>query len=210
MSVTEYPPAGPPRDPSEPIPPLQTTAPGGNGAPPFQQAEQAWQPPPDNGAGPVGGPTTTSPPLPRDMMTFEVDFTADVDQPIPFAIHFRNDRTGLDEVHEFTAVGDAGAAGPLAVASLVRYDPNGKTLVDLNALKTFFARVLIEGLPAEGDEPAVPSDYERLLALLDRRDLKVPMDTLVAIFNALMQRYSGRPLEPQASSRVVRRSTGRS
>lgn len=135
-------------------------------------------------------------PVSREAKVFE--FAFEESETKPFVLVFRNETQGTTEQHTFEALTDTGAGGMLAVSSLIRYDPRGRQMVDLNAMLTFFERVLVEG------------DYERMKTLLDRRDLVISMDQLGEIFNWLVEGYGGRPTRPSSGSATSRQARGRS
>lgn len=134
--------------------------------------------------------------LPANVKVFEVAF--EEEETRPFALLVTNKTKGREELHQFEAVGDAGAGGMLAVSSLVRYDARGRQLVDLNAMLVFFERVLVE------------EDFDRLKDLIDRRDITIKMEKLSEVFNWLMEEYTGRPIQPSSDFAGSRRSGGRS
>lgn len=135
-------------------------------------------------------------PVRAEAKVFEIAFE-DADTK-PFALVFKNTTKGTTERHDFEALADTGAGGMLAVSSLIRYDPRGRQLVDLNAMLTFFERVLVEG------------DFDRLRELIDRRDLIISMDQLSEVFNWLLEGYTGRPTPPSSASATSRQARGRS
>jgi len=132
---------------------------------------------------------------PRELKVFLVS-QGDLKQPIkiPIQIEYSDDRE--PELHEFMAVGDAGAGGMLSMMKLVRWDPKGRQIVDLTAMMSFFERVFM------GD------DFKRLEELVDRKDVVIPMETLGEIFNGLLEEYTGRPLEPSGPSTTSSRAIG--
>ena len=134
--------------------------------------------------------------LPEGMKVFTVAFEEKPTR--PFALVFQNETSGQEEIHQFEAVGDAGAGGMLAVSSLIRYDSKNRQLVDLNAMLVFFERVLVEG------------DYDRFVEVVrDRPDLVISMEQLSEVFNWLMEEYTGRPTQPSSDSASSRQSGGR-
>ena len=129
-------------------------------------------------------PRRALPPLPDAMLTFETTFTAK--PPIPFKIVAAvepSERGGLPgrEEHVFWAEGDPGAGGIMAMSGLVHWDATGKANIDLNAIKAFFQRVLID------------DGYDQFVELLDRRDVQIQMELLSDITDKLMRKYTGRP-----------------
>ena len=120
---------------------------------------------------PVAAPTP-----PGDMLTFEVAYAPK--PPIPFQLTVQT-ADGGTETHTFTAIGNPGAGGQLAIAAFVKYREDGKQVLDLSALLRFFNRVL-----------ASEDDYNRLYALVDRKDVTFDMDVLGGIYAALIEKYS--------------------
>jgi hypothetical protein len=135
---------------------------------------------------PPGATPATSvidPPRHRKVKVFDVS-VAPAAETLAFALRFTIEATGQTEEHTFEAQRDAGAGGTFAISGIVRYTDRGEQIIDLNAMTSFFKRVLI------------PGDYDRLRDLMDRRDLTVPMDKLGEVFQWLMEEISGRPTEP--------------
>lgn len=123
--------------------------------------------------------------------------------PYPFALQFlvvdeRGVPTGEMEEHTFEASAYPGAGADFAASEIVKWDKaTGMRGVDLNGIKVFLARVLPTG------------DLERFAALLDRKDVAVPMEALGELYKWLVEEYAGRPTMQSSRSSDGRRRTGK-
>jgi hypothetical protein len=150
---------------------------------------------PTNGHGPATAevienwaefkPDPNIPPLPENMQTFEVAYRER--PPIPFKVVCETrpaEPGGPKGRREFVfwCNANAGSGGVLAMSGLIHYDDKtGKPIGNLNAIKAFFARVLLF------------DGYEKFLEMEDDPDIDVDMDQLNAIMSFLIGKITGRP-----------------
>jgi hypothetical protein len=137
--------------------------------------------------------------MPRELKVFEASVPDPASQEmIPFAIRF-NYAGGRDPVlHEFSAYANPGACGPLAMATVVRYDARGRQNLDLNGITSFFEAIMPE------------EEYARWYELLGNRELRPDMDLLGVVFNWLLEEIAGRPTPRSSPSSTGPPGTGAS
>lgn len=133
---------------------------------------------------------------PREIKVFEASIAEEA-EPIPFACRFSRSDDEV-EVFEFSANGNPGDGPLMALASMVRYDAQGRQRVDINGVIAFFRRCL-------SDE-----DFERFRDMIERNDLKIHIDYLTNVASFLWEKWTGRPLVEQLSSSMQPSVTGRS
>lgn len=148
---------------------------------------------------------------PREMKIFSVSVD---DQPAPYPFQLRftraapdgpqeypsdghdNSRKDDSEVYDFHAIGDPGSGGIFAGTALVKWDQQGRQQIDPNQLMGFFDRIL-------------PDDEAALLKeLIARKDISIPLQVLVNIYEWLLEEYSGRPTRQSLRSSGGGHSTG--
>lgn len=136
----------------------------------------------------------------REAKVFAVSVDESLD-PYPFVLSFQRidedgDPVGEPEDHEFTADGNTGARAEFAIAKMVRFTTAGDQKVDPNAILGFMQAVLVDG------------DFERLIALIERRDLHVRMEALSDVFSWLVTEMTGRPTRQSNGSPATASRTG--
>lgn len=144
-------------------------------------------------------------PVHREILTFDIA-AKQAPKLLDFAIVFHKldpeTKQPYDpdqpEPHEFRAILDQQASAMLTLGSMVRWTADGLQRYDMTAMLGFFNAVLVEG------------DYERLVGLIQRKDLGMTMEDVGEVFKGLVERIVGRPTEPSSGSFSAQPRTGAS
>ncbi|MGH9093841.1 MAG: hypothetical protein ACRDXE_01635 [Acidimicrobiales bacterium] len=149
------------------------------------------------------------PPEPEVHRTMKVfDVSVKPQTLIDFAMRFTRMERDVDgrwvpipdaepEIVEFRAIKDEQAGGTLALSTMVRWDSQNNRQYDMAAMLAFFNAVLIEG------------DYERLIAMIQRKDLSIHFEQIGEVFTWLTEQITGRPTRQSSGSVNGSQRTGR-
>lgn len=131
----------------------------------------------------------------RQVKVFKIEETEPKER-LPFQVEAK--RLGKDEpeIYAFEAYGEPPSAAFLKLQEFIRRDDHGDRTLDWATMLPFFKLVM----PAE--------DFKRLRELIEDPVLLVKMETIMEIYNWVIEEYYGFPTQRSSTSSDGRSTTG--